>query len=130
MQSDDGVYFTNKMTLSESSAFHPGLTVAINGSYYLAWTGQDAAHSLNRLANASSSTGPTNLQYKETFSESSIAGLSVAPLANGHELFVAWTEADSARHVNVANFEGICLLTLKRQDVNVAESTLTARQDV
>jgi hypothetical protein len=102
MQSTDGVNFTNKITLSDSSDFHPGLNVAISGSYYLAWTGRDAAHSLNTLHNAEFSTGPTNLQFKQTFSESSIAGLTVAPLEFGHELFVAWTGTDSQHHLNVA----------------------------
>jgi hypothetical protein len=72
------------------------------GSYYLAWTGQDAEHSLNILQNSSDSSGPANLQFNRTLSESSIAGLTVAPLENGHELFVAWTGADSAHHLNVA----------------------------
>lgn len=106
MESTDGVHFTNKITLSDSSDFHPGLNVAISGSYYLAWTGRDAAHSLNTLSNAEFSSGPTNLQFKQTFSESSIAGLTVAPLESGHEIFVAWTGSDTGHHLNVAIIGG------------------------
>ncbi len=64
--------------------------------------GAIAAHSLNTLSNAEFSSGPTNLQFKHTFSESSIAGLTVAPLEFGHELFVAWTGSDAGHHLNAA----------------------------
>lgn len=102
MQSTDGVNFTNKITLSDSSDFHPGLNVGINGSFYLPWTGRDTSHSLNILHNVEFSTSPTNLKFKQTFSESSVAGLTVAPLEDGHELFMAWTGGDSLHHLNVA----------------------------
>jgi hypothetical protein len=102
MQSADGIHFTNKITLSDSSDFHPGLVLAISGSFYLAWTGRDAAHSLNTLHTPEFSTSPTNLQFKQTYSESSIAGVGVAPLEAAHELFVAWTGSDSEHHLNVA----------------------------
>jgi hypothetical protein len=107
MQSIDGVHFTNKITLSDSSAFHPGFNIGINGSFYLAWTGRDSAHSLNTLHNVEFSSGPTNLQFKQTFSESSVAGLTVAPLEGGHELFIAWTGVDSGQHLNVAGIAAI-----------------------
>ena len=100
LQSTDGVNFTNKITLSDSSDFHPGFTRAISGQYFLAWTGRDAAHSLNTLHNAEQSPGLTNLQFKETFSESSIAGLTLGYVEFGHVLFVAWT--DSQHQLNFA----------------------------
>jgi hypothetical protein len=46
---------------------------------------------LNTLHNVEFSSGPTNLQFKQTFSESSVAGLTVAPLEDGYELFIVWT---------------------------------------
>ena len=95
LQSTDGINFTNKITLSESSDFPPSLTRAISGQYFLGWTGRDAAHSLNILNNAEFSSGPTNLQVKQTYSESSIAGVTLGAIEAGHVLYMAWTGSDS-----------------------------------
>jgi hypothetical protein len=103
MQSTDGITFTNKITLHESSDFHPGLTLSVSSQYFLGWTGRDAAHSLN-LLNTAEGSPLTNLQVKQTFSESSRAGVTLAAIEGGHELFMAWTGADS--QLNFAEIAG------------------------
>ena len=95
MESADGVAFTNKVTLGDSSNMQPGL--ARQSAFELVWTGRDPAHRLNRL---SDSTSRFDAAVKATFDDTSIAGLSLVTFRG--QAYVTWTGTDAAHHVNVA----------------------------
>lgn len=114
MTSDDGLHYTNKHTLSETSFVRPSVTYDSSGQagiLVLAWTGTDSAHTLNvAYYDASSFT----LIRKLTFwGHTSNAAPSVAVYGSG-EVALSWT--DLGQTVNV--------LRLSNQGQNVGSVRL------
>jgi hypothetical protein len=94
MESTNGTTFTNKVVLADGSDFHPALIDI--GQLCLAWTGRDAAQSLNTLTGAATH----GLANKRTSGGTARGAPSMAKL--GSTTFLAWTGHDVAGHVNVA----------------------------
>ncbi|HEX6121976.1 MAG TPA: hypothetical protein VFY89_02395 [Ktedonobacterales bacterium] len=70
--------------------------------YFWAWTGTDAAHSLN-LATAERYTswpGPIT-----TFDEQCFAGPSMGYVGQPNQVLIAWTGTDAAHHLNAGLFQ-------------------------
>jgi len=98
MESANGTTFINKVVLSNSSNFHPSLIDI--GQFCLAWTGRDAAQSLNTLAGVTTH----GLSNKRTFGDTARGAPSLAKL--GSTTFLGWTGNDPAGHVNVTHILG------------------------
>jgi hypothetical protein len=94
MQSADGINFGGKVTLNESSDFHPAL--AHLGQFQLAWTGKDPGTHLNLRTGADLRAAAS----KETFGDNSGAAPALAVF--GNRLFLSWTGTDNRGHLNLA----------------------------
>ena len=94
-----GYTFGNKQTLGETSIAHPAVTVQpsqVHPAYYfVAWTGTNAAHSLNVICDGCASSRTKLTLWQET----SFAAPAVAML-NG-KLMLAWTGTDANHSLNV-----------------------------
>lgn len=97
MTSSNGLSFTNKHTLNESSPFRPAIAAVstdANPTVELAWTGTDPAHHLNLLS------GVPGLGYeKVTLHEISFTAPSLA--LNGGTVYLAWAGTDANHSLNV-----------------------------
>lgn len=97
MTSSNGLSFTNKHTLNETSPFRPAIAAVStdpNPTVEIAWTGTDAAHHVNLLS------GVPGLGYaKVTLRETSFTAPSLA--LNGGTVYVAWAGTDANHSVNV-----------------------------
>jgi hypothetical protein len=88
------ITFTNKITFNEQSHGQPTLVrAALPGvsALYLAWTGTDAARSLNLMTSIPApATEPTTNQlgYKMTFGDTSSSGVALTTFKNN--VYVAW----------------------------------------
>jgi hypothetical protein len=101
---NDGLHLTNKTILPETSPFAPAVTfLPSEGSvvlFDLAWTGTDAAHSLNvELL----SIGSTTVANKMILAETSIGAPAI--IFNGNE-WLAWTGTDPNHSLNVMLLSG------------------------
>jgi outer membrane protein assembly factor BamB len=109
LESVDGVHFTHKVTLGETSDFPPVL--AKLDQFLLAWTGRNAAHSLNVL------TGAT-----DTFSDRSAFGPALTGFRG--KVWIAWAGTDAERRLNVARLSGPLLgdaFVQLRPDLSLAD---------
>lgn len=97
MTSSNGLAFTNKHTLNETSPFRPAIAAVstdANPTVELAWTGTDAAHHVNLLS------GVPGLGYtKVTLHETSFTAPSLA--LNGGTVYLAWAGTDANHSLNV-----------------------------
>ncbi len=97
MTSGDGLTFTNKHILNETSPFRPTIAAVssdTNPSIELAWTGTDAAHHVNLLS------GTPGLGFtKATLRETSFTAPSLA--LNGGTVYLAWAGTDANHSLNV-----------------------------
>lgn len=94
MSSLDGLSFSNKVTLGETSFDGPGFAFG-NGRAFLAWTGIDAGHHLNVMSSADCRT----FEHKVTLGDNSRFGPALA-FGNGH-IYLAWVGTDPAWRLNV-----------------------------
>jgi hypothetical protein len=96
VSSSDGSTFTGKVTLGESSAYAPALTV-FNNQLYLAWVGVDTEKRLNlMLLNGQS------FSNKQILPESSSTGAALESFNN--QLSIAWTGTDVDRRLSSTVF--------------------------
>lgn len=97
MTSSNGLSFTNKHTLRETSPFRPAIAAVNtdpNPTVEIAWTGSDAAHHLNLLS------GIPGLGFvKATLRDTSFTAPSLA--LNGGTIYLAWAGNDTNHSVNV-----------------------------
>lgn len=97
MTSSNGLSFTNKHILNESSPFRPAIVAVssdVNPTVELAWTGDDAAHHINLLS------GVPGLGFeKVTLPDTSFTAPSLA--LNGGVVYVAWAGTDANHSLNV-----------------------------
>ena len=92
MSSADGVHWSNKVALTDTSASGPGLSF-INGRLYLLWQGSDANRSLNIMESANGST----FTNKVILAESSNFHPSLIDIS---QFCLAWTGRDVAESLN------------------------------
>jgi hypothetical protein len=96
--SSDGLHFGDKRILGQTSPFRPDVTQvgqSDGGQVTVAWTGTNAARSLNVLFDVYGSS-PKKLTL---FNETSLAAPAV--LQMGSTLFLAWTGVNAAHSLNV-----------------------------
>ncbi len=97
MTSSNGLSFTNKHILSETSSFRPAIAAVStdpNPTVEIAWTGTDAAHHLNLLS------GIPGLGFEKVIlRDTSFTAPSLA--LNGGTVFLAWAGTDTNHSVNV-----------------------------
>ncbi len=99
MESKDGMTFTNKVTLNDSSDVHPAMVAMIKQSgLLLAWTGRDSKHHLNLRFGGDIHSLSNKLTYM--YGEESTAGPALATF--NEKIYVGWTATDSAHHINIA----------------------------
>lgn len=97
MTSTDGLAYTNKLTLGETSIARPAIvrmSDAAGGVVALAWTGTDPAHRVNVLFDVYGEH-----PQKLTLNEESMTAPAIT-IFNG-QLLVAWTGTDPGHHLNV-----------------------------
>lgn len=107
LASDDGLHYANKLILPETSLWRPALAFidsgrgAPYGTIALAWTGTDAAHTLNLEF---ISTPDYTVTQKLTFwGETSFTAPALATI-NGDvnsDIYLSWAGTDSAHTLNV-----------------------------
>jgi hypothetical protein len=101
-----GLTFPTKITLPETSPFAPALTVLPSEGnvalFEVAWTGTDAAHSLN-IESLSVSGGSTTAAGKMTLHETSIGAPAI--VFDGDQ-WLAWTGTDANHSLNVLLLSG------------------------
>jgi hypothetical protein len=98
MTSSDGIHYSDKRILSETSFVRPALVRLGSGasdSIALAWTGADRNHSLNLLV-GNPGFGFTKMTLKEYSSTAPALAL------NGAYLYLAWVGMDANHSLNVA----------------------------
>ena len=98
LSSGNGISWSNKVILGETSGFRPGLTrFGPNASdpVVVAWTGTDAHRSLNVLM----ATPPSSNTKLTLWQENSFTGPSIATL-NG-DLYLVWAGVDAGHTLNV-----------------------------
>lgn len=96
MTSADGLHYSNKITLGETSIRRPAVArmpKAAGGAVILAWTGVDANRSLNVLFDVYGS------RQKLTLADNSFTSPALA-IFNGN-LLLAWTGTDASHSLNV-----------------------------
>jgi hypothetical protein len=97
LTSTDGLSFTNKHTLSETSLWRPAIAAVstdANPTVELAWTGTDGAHHINLLSGV-----PGQGYTKVTLPELSFTAPALA--LNGGTVYLAWTGTDPNRSINI-----------------------------
>lgn len=97
MYSSDGVQYTNKRVLNETSLFRPAVMMVSSdagSSVLMAWVGTDAHHSLNVLSGV-----PGQGYVKTTLPETSFTAPSLA--INGGTVYLAWAGTDPNHSINV-----------------------------
>jgi hypothetical protein len=97
MTSGNGLSFSNKHTLSETSPFRPAIaavTTDANPTVELAWTGTDPAHHVNLLSGV-----PGQGFVKVTLHETSFTAPALA--LNGGTVYLAWAGTDPNHSINV-----------------------------
>jgi|GEM_PF-562331 len=104
MTSTDGIHFTNKHTLNETSLWRPAISLAYGrnaGTIVLAWTGTDPAHTLNVMY-IDSLTFKT-LAKVTYWGETSFTAPGVATYGGAQQTNVAlaWAGTDAGHTVNV-----------------------------
>src|SRR5205085_8948258 len=94
LQSPDGANFGGKVTLGDTSDFHPALDRPHD--FRLVWTGRDAGQHLNVLSTPALKTPGS----KDAFADNS----RVAPalVAFGNLLFLGWSGTDAPCHPSLA----------------------------
>jgi hypothetical protein len=96
--SGDGLHFSGKRTLPETSAYRPDVALAAPaGAVAVAWTGTDANHSLNVLYDVYGHQRKLTLTH-----ESSI---SAPALLIGPGFYLAWTGTDTNHSLNLMGIE-------------------------
>jgi hypothetical protein len=96
--SGDGLHFSGKRTLPETSAYRPDVALAAPaGAVAVAWTGTDANHSLNVLYDVYGHQRKLTL-----WNESSI---SAPALLIGPGFYLAWTGTDANHSLNLMAIE-------------------------
>ncbi|HZC06708.1 MAG TPA: glycoside hydrolase family 3 N-terminal domain-containing protein [Ktedonobacterales bacterium] len=92
--SADGLHFSHKLTLPETSPYRPDVQLSHSGGpVTIAWTGSDASHSLNVLYDVYGS------QKKLTLTRQS--SISAPALLVGPGMYLAWTGTDSNHSLNI-----------------------------
>lgn len=125
MLGDALLTFRAKHIYNESSFYRPAVTtVSGSGTIYLAWTGTNAARSLNVLCSSCGSNGgPRKLTL---WSETSFTAPALA--ADGNKLWLAWTGTDANHSLNVLPIDPDTLApggkTILRQFSSVASPAL------
>ena len=122
MSSSDGNTFTGKVTLAESSADAPALTV-FNNQLYLAWAGVDTKKRLNLLL----LNGQT-FSNKQILPESSSTGPALESFNN--QLSIAWSGTDVYRQLSSTLFVDPASQPIVDQTRAALASTLGVRVDV
>jgi hypothetical protein len=96
--SGDGLHFSGKRTLPESSPYRPDVALAAPaGAVAVAWTGTDANHSLNVLYDVYG-----NQRKLTLWNESSV---SAPALLIGPGFYLAWTGTDANHSLNLMPIE-------------------------
>jgi hypothetical protein len=95
LESTDGVQFTDRLTLAETSDVPPALA-SLNGDVLLAWVGQEAARRLNLLFGADLAAE----DGKDTYEQAAHAGPALLPFQG--RLVLAWTGNEAGAHLNLA----------------------------
>jgi hypothetical protein len=96
--SGDGLHFSGKRTLPETSPYRPDVALAAPaGAVAVAWTGTDANHSLNVLYDVYGNQRKLTLTH-----ESSI---SAPALLIGPGFYLAWTGTDANHSLNLMPIE-------------------------
>lgn len=95
--SSDGLHFTNKRTLNETSPFRPDVALAtVGGAVVVAWTGTNANHSLNVLYDVYGNPKKLTLAHENS--------IGAPALRLGPGMFLAWTGTDAAHSLNILPF--------------------------
>lgn len=97
MTSSDGMSFTNKHIVNESSLFRPAIAAVSsdpNPTVELAWTGTDSAHHLNLLSGI-----PGQGFEKVTLKETTFTAPALA--LDGGVVYLAWVGTDANHSVNI-----------------------------
>lgn len=103
--SKDGLHFSNKLILRETSPFRPDVTLigAPAGlGVTMAWTGSDVNHSLNLLVDVYRTSG-VNLQKLTLFNENSFTAPAVLLVTGQGRItfFLAWTGTNANHSLNI-----------------------------
>jgi hypothetical protein len=97
MTSGNGLSFTNKHILSETSPFRPAIaavTTDANPTVEIAWTGTDVAHHVNLLSGV-----PGQGYVKVTLHETSFTAPALA--LSGGTVYLAWAGTDANHSINM-----------------------------
>jgi hypothetical protein len=95
MTSSDGIHYSGKITLAETSSARPAVTAGWAGAIAIAWTGTDANHSLNVMYDVRSAH-PTKVTL---WHESSFTAPALVPSGDG--VLLAWSGDDRNHSLNV-----------------------------
>jgi beta-N-acetylhexosaminidase len=125
--SSDGVTWSQAQTLSETSAAGPaGFAVADTSmpAYWMAWTGTDAARSLNVRFTPSLSQWPQS--DKTVLSDSAFGGPALGYAGDIGKTLLAWTGTDAGHHLNIATLTSPATPTLdQRIDAYISHLSTT-----
>ncbi len=112
MTSTDGIHYSDKRTLNETSFTHPAVTaVAVGGNnkVVLAWTGNDAHHSLNILYDVyGASPQKLTLWNENSFAAPGLQVLEESPRSQTPGkvyLVLAWAGTDANHSLNTLRFD-------------------------
>ena len=97
LESNDGMAWTNKLTLGDSTNHHPALVASTLNGLYLMWTGRDSDGHINLGVSAQ---GAIQLRSKQTLQDGAQAGPTLVAFKG--DTYLAWTGRDTNGHVNVA----------------------------
>jgi hypothetical protein len=101
IESADGIHWSNKITLGDTSGHHPGMILGPDGIPYFCWAGSNNnLLNLMHSENGSTSGFVASPNYKRTFYDSASNGPCLCTF-RGH-VFIGWTGTDSSGYVNVA----------------------------
>lgn len=94
MISNDGLHYSNKITLDETSIARPAVVRSDAGAVIIAWTGTDSNHSLNVLYNVYGATRKLTLTNDNSFTAPALA-------LTGNQLLLSWSGTDGNNTLNV-----------------------------
>lgn len=106
MMSNDGLHYTDKHTLSETTLWRPAVILNVSGrgspygTIYLAWTGTDSAHTLNLASYAM--PGFQFIRKITFWGETSFTAPSVTAIND--QVQVVWAGNDRAHTLNLIPF--------------------------